>query len=662
MAVEQRYAVKAIRDVRIPMPDGVRLAANLFMPEVEGTWPAIFAFTPYLKDGRGGLSHEPHHRYFASRGYATLQVDFRGTGGSEGINPYPFDTQEREDGHHVVEWLAAQPWCTGAVGVWGISYGGITSLSIASTRPPHLRAIVPIHATVDNYEWLMRTHGCRGLLLGDMDWSTRMAANNLTPPILQDPDGDWHRRWRQRLEANTPWITHWHGQPPDPEFWERRKIPYERINVPTFGICGWYDAYTEPTFMVYSAVQAPKRVLIGPWKHALADLSPMDPIGGVHEMDRWWDRWLKDIDTGVEREPPVTIFIMGANTWRHETEWPIARTQPTRLYAAAHGKLALERADASGADDYAYDSRVGTGSIGYNGHRLGLAIPPDQSADDHLSLCYTGEPLTADTEITGQAIAHVFVSATVEECNVVAKLCVVDQAGRSRVLGQGVANPARVDAHTPRRPLRSNEPREVIVRIHPTSRVLCAGERLRLCLAGADFPEIWPTPQPYTLTVQRGGQYASYVEVPIVPPRADPLPPPNLQPARDDLAPPALLANEERHVVLTDLAARAVSFETRSKIVNQVGPATTMTNEHHAIVATDADRPWTTSLRTETRIDLERPVGVISTQTASVVTPFAVHVTAKVTIDGQPFFERAWTKEVDDWTDPTRAHPGRGDA
>src|SRR4051812_18404343 len=120
MDEESKQAVRVIRDVLIPMRDGVRLAANLYLPEGEAKYPGIFSFNPYLKDGWVGIDHEPHHRYFASCGYAALQVDFRGTGASEGKNPHPFDVQERLDGYDVVEWAAAQTWCTGAVGIWGI--------------------------------------------------------------------------------------------------------------------------------------------------------------------------------------------------------------------------------------------------------------------------------------------------------------------------------------------------------------------------------------------------------------------------------------------------------------------------------------------------------------------------------------------------------------
>src|SRR5262249_6917542 len=152
-------------------------------------------------------------------------------------------------------------------------------------------------------------------------------------------------------------------------------------------------------------------------------------------------------------------------------------------------------------------------------------------------------------EITGTPVAHVFLSASVPEANLAVKLSVVEPDGRSVVLAQGWANPARADAHAPRRPLAPGEVRAVTVPLHPTSRVIPAGRRLRLCLAGTDFPEIWPTPQPYVMSVHRGGEHATSVEVPIVPRAADPLPAPRLRPARIDLLRPGPRGAVEAHAV-----------------------------------------------------------------------------------------------------------------
>ena len=647
--------VRCIRDVLIPVRDGVRLAATLYMPEEEGRYPGILSYYPYLKDGWIGLFKEPHYRYFASRGYAVMQVDFRGTGASEGRNPHPFDVQERQDGHDVVEWMAVQPWCTGSVGIWGFSYGGITALSIASTKPPHLRAIVPIHATYDNYEWLLRTHGCRGLLLADVDWGTRMAACNLLPPVVQDGEGRWARIWQERLSGDQPWFMAWHGEPPDREFWLSRRIRLSAIEVPTFAICGWYDAYTAPAFRIFREVSAPARVLIGPWKHALPDLSPVSPIGGVHEMERWWDRWLKGVDNGVEKEPPITIYVQGVNEWRHETEWPMARTVCQRLHLADGEALVAAPPASVQSTAYRYDSRVGSGSIGYNGHRLHLPIPDDQSFDDHASLSFTGPPLEGDLEITGEPRTRVTVSADIDELTLVAKLCVVSPDGRSRVISRGNANPARADAHAPFEPLVGDERRSVDISMHPVSIVVRAGERLRLCLAGSDFPELWPTPRPYTVEIRSSREEQSWIEIPTVPPRPEPLAPPSLEPARTDLNPSAVSmgspdSGEQFDIVHRRLDKRVASFETRQSTRNRIDDDTFLHGVHSAAVQTDADRPGATNLRTDTRFELRRPAGAVTVRVESLLTSFSAGAHAEIRIDGRLFWKRSWRKTVDDRT------------
>ena len=646
-------AVRRIRDVLIPMRDGVRLAATLYIPQGDGRYPGIFSFYPYLKDGWIGLFKEPHYRYFASRGYAVMQVDFRGTGASQGKSPHPFDVQERLDGHDVVEWMAVQPWCTGSVGVWGYSYGGITALSIASTQPPHLRAIIPIHATCDNYEWLLRTHGCRGLLLADVDWGTRMAACNLLPPVVQDEEGRWARIWQERLGGDPPWFMDWHGAPPDPEFWPRRRIPLSAIEVPTFAICGWYDAYTAPALRIFQEVSAPSRVLIGPWKHALPDLSPVSPIGGVHEMARWWDRWLKGVNNGVEEEPPITIYVQGRDAWRHETEWPIARAGNQRLHVTDEGALEPAPPATARSTAHRYDSRVGTGSIGYNGHRLHLGIPEDQSFDDHASVSCTGGPLENDIEITGEPRVRVVLSADIDELTLVAKLCVVTADGRSRVISRGNANPARRDAHAAFEPLVGEERRSVDIPMHPVSVVVRAGDRLRLCLAGSDFPELWPTPTPYTVEIHSGPEGPSWIEIPIVAPRPEPLAPPSLVPARNDLSPPAVSTGEpdsgqQYDIVHRRLDKRVASFETRQSTRYRIDDDTVLHGVHSAVVTTDADHPGATNLRTDTRFELRRPAGTVVVKVEGLLTRFSVGADAEIRIDDRTFWKRSWRKAVDE--------------
>jgi predicted acyl esterase len=472
-----------------------------------------------------------------------------------------------------------------------------------------------------------------------------MAAMNLLPPV-RDEGRDERELWDARLEANRPWFLDWHGETADDSFWTSRKIAYDSITVPTFGICGWYDAYTEPTLEVFRAVQGPRRVLVGPWKHALPDVSPLVPTGGIHEMDRWWDRWLKDVPNGVDDEPPITIYVMGEETWRHETEWPPARTERRRLFTARGHQLAAEPDPNAGSDTYPYDARVGIGSIGYNGHRTELPIPDDQSADDHRSLAYTGAPLPEPLELTGAPRASLLVSADAAECMVVVKLCAVAPTGRSRVISQGNANPSRHDAHAQLRPLSEGELRRVTIPMHPTSTRLEAGERLRLCIAGADFPELWPTPELYTLSLHRGAD-GSWIELPVVPSPAEPLPRPQLGPPVIDLNPaPSLVTSVREDVVHEHLGARVVAFETRRRTTDQIDSNTTLSGTHHAIVSTDADRPWATNLRVESSFEVVRRLGVVRVRVESILDWFTVQAQAQVTLDGQTVFQRTWRKSL----------------
>ena len=654
MPADFPMVVKKVRDVLIPMRDGVQLAANLYLPEKPGKYPGIFSFYPYLKDGWIGISHEPHHQYFASQGYAVMQVDFRGTGASGGINPYVLDLQERMDGYDIVEWMAEQAWCSGSVGIWGISYGGITALSIASTQPPHLQAIAQISGTFDNYEWLFRTHGCRGLLLADVDWGTRMAACNLLPPMYQDQEGRWEDLWRERLEANNPWFLDWHGEPPDTDHWLRRRIELNEIKVPTFAICGWYDAYTAPAFRVFDEVDAPTRVLMGPWKHTLPDISPVVPIGGAHEIGRWWDRWLKGVANGVEDEPPVAIYVQVLDEWRYETEWPIARTSFERLYLSTQQTLSADAPSSVETTRYQYDSRVGSGSISYNGHRVHLQIPDDQSFDDHASLAYTGQPLEEDLELTGEPKVQVVLSASTDELTLVAKLCIVSPDGKSRVISRGNANPARKDAHAVFTPLDKGERRRVDVSMHPTSIVVRKGERLRLCLAGADFPELWPTPRPYDMEIHSGQGEESWVQLPIVPLRSEPILRPEFEAARTDLSPPETSledpdSRQQYDIVHQRLDKRVTTFKTQQSMRNRVESGTVLYGLHSAIVTTDADRPGSTNLRTDSRFELDRPTGAVSVRVRSLLTHFNVNAKAEIKIDGELFWENSWRKDIDDW-------------
>lgn len=644
-------AVVVERNLLIPLSDGVRLAADLYRPAGTGPWPALVDFLPYHKDGRGGrLDVEAVNRHFAARGYAALTVDFRGLGSSEGVNRLPFDPQEARDGHEAVEWVARQPWCDGQVGMWGVSYGGISALAVAATRPPHLRAIAPIHACADIYHDFVAPGGCRGGFWSHADWGPRMVAYNLTPPLLEDPDGRWARIWAERLEENVPWLFAWWDHPDYDDFWAARAIPVERIACPTFHVGGWRDLYAEATVRDHARIQAPKRLLVGPWKHAFPDVALDAPAPGLHELERWWDHWLRGRDTGVTAEPPVTLYVQGDGAgWRHEPAWPPPRVRPVPWYLGAAGALAPEAPrDPVAPAVHVYDPTVGIASIAWDPWSTALdpALPWDQSADDARSLAFTSAPLAAPLELVGSPAAVLDVSATAPLC-LVTKLADVAPSGRSTLVALGWLDLARagdgIDAG------RGGGIRRVTVPLRATAYRLAAGHRLRLCVAGADFPRLWPTPAPGALRIHPG---ASHVVLPVAPAEPGAAGPTWGSPCPERLRSPADLGAAQRWETRRDLVADLVTLEGAKEERVQLDPLTRLCGRHRYTAAVASRRPDLARMESTTEIRIERPLAATELVVTTVTTGRRVTVTATITVDRKPFWARTWSRGLPDRTEP----------
>jgi hypothetical protein len=303
--------------------------------------PVIVNYNPYHKDGRGGrLAVESVHRHLAERGYACLTLDFRGLGNSAGRNPEPFAPQEARDGYDAVEWIAAQPWCDGNVGMWGVSYPGITSLSTAALRPPHLKAIVPIHATSDLYRGVVGLGGCASRLLDARRLGP--AHDRLQPqPALAAGPG---RPLGANLGRASGWATT-PGSPPSPTIRASTTTgspasPASPTSpAPTFLICGWRDLYADDTPRDFNGISAPRKLLMGPWKHEFPDTAGEAPAAGLWDMQRWFDRFLKGERNGIDAEPPVSIHVQGQPP-RLARRNPIARRPASHRAASSSAPTA----------------------------------------------------------------------------------------------------------------------------------------------------------------------------------------------------------------------------------------------------------------------------------------------------------------------------------
>ena len=329
----------------IPMEDGVRLAVSLFLPEgaEEGrAAPVVLEALPYRKDDATASYRPEYERLCGEYGYAVARVDLRGTGSSEGVATDEYPASEQADLCQVIGWLAEQPWSTGAVGMYGTSYSGFNSLQVAAERPPALKAIIAIYASDDRYTDDVHYTGGAVKLLDLVDYPLYMVALNALPPVPAIAGPDWRERWRERVEGLEPWLLRWLEEQVDGPYWRQGSLRpgYERIACPTMLVAGWADGYRNATFRVLERLQAPVRLLFGPWSHMATDNSLPGPrIDLVPEMVRWWDRWLRDQPNGVDEDPPVTVFARHATrpapdldeqlagTWRDEPIWPPAPGQ-----------------------------------------------------------------------------------------------------------------------------------------------------------------------------------------------------------------------------------------------------------------------------------------------------------------------------------------------
>ena len=546
--VKPVYKVRHDRAVMIPVRDGKRLSADLFRPDAEGRFPVLIEYHPYRKDdvGRGGAGI---FHYFAERGFVAVRLDARGTGTSEGFTTDEYRLLEQQDGFDAVEWLARQSWSNGNVGMFGSSYSGFTALQVAALGPPHLKAIVPMYATDDRY-----TDDCHydrgGSLRMYYDvgvYGGWMVAMNALPPMPELAGARWAEMWRERLESNTPYLLEWIRHPVDGPYWRNGSLrpDYDRIRVPVFLIAGWHDGYVNAMLRMYMHLKAPKKLLIGPWVHTQPHASQPGPrIDWMHEAARFFAHWLRNEDTGIMREPPLAVYMQEyakpdrtldviPGAWRADSEFPVAGTRQLTFFLDADGRLA-PAPGARGFDEYEYKATVGLSNAYWSAGGVRHYLAEDQRADEAYSLVYTSPPFQQETHILGwpQVILHA--SSTARVAAFVAKLNVVAPDGASLQLVDGALNGTRRRSLTDPEPMRPGEIYELKIPMDPTGFIIRPGYRLRLAIAGADFPNLWPTPEKATNRIWRGPDHPSRVILPVAP-RSN-LPAPSLLP------PPALVS------------------------------------------------------------------------------------------------------------------------
>ena len=347
------------QDLWIPLSSGHRLAARIWRPEDAQTnpVPALLEYLPYRKRDMTRAGDEPKHHYLAGHGYASVRVDLRGAGDSYGVMDDEYTQQEQDDALEVITWLADQVWCSGRVGMFGISWGGFNALQVAARRPPALKAIITSCSTDDRYTDDM--HYAGGCLLNDhLDWGTTFFCIRALPgdPIIMGEG--WRLNWMERLEAMSPPLELWLQHQRRDEYWKHGSVneDYKSIECPVFAVGGWLDGYTSAIPRLLSNLSVPRLGLIGPhahqWGHS--ERAPAPAIGFLQESLRWWDHWLKDQDTGIMNEPMLRAhmaenvpasawYAQRPGRWVGETTWPSPRIKTQTLALNAGGQLGSTR-------------------------------------------------------------------------------------------------------------------------------------------------------------------------------------------------------------------------------------------------------------------------------------------------------------------------------
>jgi len=521
------------KNIMVSMRDGVKLATDTYRLEGVSTTPVLVARTPYNKNSLTGGDDIFDVLRAVQAGYAVVTQDVRGRYASEGIfNPH---RQETDDGLDAFAWAAAQPWSNGLVGTFGGSYLGATQWLPARERPPALRAMVPSVTFSDGYEGCSYQGGAK--VLHDLRW----VVANIVPAEIERRIA----RGEQVLESNAPldvdgaltelplathpfireyagfyldWLTHCTAD----NYWlaSSPQAGYEQINVPALNISGWYDIFLWSTFENYLGMKKRggseigrqnQRVIIGPWTHmnfsgsfperefGWAGSAAAIDLPGIHL--RWFDRWLKGVENGIDQEPPVMLFVMGIDEWRNEADWPLPDTQyrPYYLHSRGgantlhgNGTLTTESPGGEPPDVYLYNPlrpvpTVGGQVILPGGNAMG---PRDQSEvelrDDIL--VYSTPVLEQAVEVTGPIELRLFVSSSVSDTDFTGKLVDVYPDGRAMILTEGILRARYRNSFTDPELMEPDTVYELRLNLWATANVFLPGHRIRLEVSSSNFP------------------------------------------------------------------------------------------------------------------------------------------------------------------------------
>jgi putative CocE/NonD family hydrolase len=495
--------------LRIPMRDGVQLAANLYRPGELSRVPTILVRTPYGK----GEDITSHYEAFVKHGYAIVVEDVRGRYESDGVFK-PLE-QEGKDGYDTIDWIAHQAWSDGKVGMMGGSYLGIVQWKAALQNNPHLKAIFPVVSGDDDYRDRFYSRGGAMKLGNRLNWmSDNMRASGFRPDFNLFI---WHLPLRTADVAATGQTSDMYqdaiNHPAFDKFWKsistRERL--DKIKVPVFAAGGWYDNFVESDLEAYMALRKNSnvnRILIGPWPHNMSTKLQNVDYGKDSTVPlrtlqlEWFDQWLKSKDTPLLSKPPVRVFLMGANRWIEEREWPVARARVTPFYLDSHkpantlngaGTLGPRPARTQAPDSYVYDPRNPVPTRGGSVCCNPKVFPWGPMDQRHVEkrpdvLVYTTPPLKRDLQVVGQIRVVLYASTSARDTDFTAKLVDVQPDGEALNLTDGILRMRYRDSLETPELAKPGQIYKLTIEAGPTANLFQKGHRIRLEISSSNFP------------------------------------------------------------------------------------------------------------------------------------------------------------------------------
>lgn len=513
-------SINIIENQWITLPDGRRLAARLWLPAGSHPAPAILEYLPYRKRDGTAPRDETTHRFFAEHGFACVRVDIAGTGDSEGVFDDEYSEQELSDGEAVLDWIASQGWCSGNIGMMGISWGGFNGLQLAYRRPQALKAVVTVASTADRYA--DDIHFMGGCLLSDnANWAAQMFAY-LSRPADPDLRSDWRDDWITRMEHLPNLAADWMDHPTRDAFWKHGSVceDWSRINVPVLAITGWADAYVNTPSLLVENLNSPTKALVGPWEHRYPHISKIEASDAHSEIIGWFDRWLKQEMNGAEYLPDYRVFMQEHSNptncyakpkgrWIAEPDWPSPNVADKVMFLA---KDTLSDQRQSDTVQVATPAHIGqAGGYFCPGMRIDNELPGDQAQDDALSCCFE-QTFEQPLELLGRPRLKLSFKVDRPVAQIVARLCDVSPDGVSQRITYRSFSLNHFAGHEAPEALVPGQQYDVEISLNACAFRIQPGHSLRLALSTSYWPIVWPAPESVKIQIDCEN---SYLTLPI---------------------------------------------------------------------------------------------------------------------------------------------------